>query len=159
MSWSTREITVLFWSLPIDNVVLHFDLHGEKFIVCCLSTPPILKKHLLGSGRITEMTKLSSRTAEIRVSAELSHACLQAMPRDRVDTSTTRSLPFTTMSCTKSAPGAPRAGPSTSQRYLDSSQVYLHTNLVYACIKENLQALALGSNTATVVHVSVCFRK
>ena len=31
---------------------------------------------------------------------------LQAMPRDRVDTSTTRSLPFTTtMSCTKSAPG------------------------------------------------------
>ena len=35
---------------------------------------------------------------------------LQALPRDRVDTSTTRSLPFTTtMSCTKSAPGAPRA--------------------------------------------------
>ena len=50
------------------NVVLHFDLHGEKF--------PHIKKHLLGSGRITEMTKLSSRTAEIRVSAELSHACM-----------------------------------------------------------------------------------
>ena len=46
---------------------------------------------------------------------------LQALPRDRVDTSTTRSLPFTTtMSCTKSAPGAPRAGPSTSQRYLST---------------------------------------
>ena len=33
--------------------------------------------------------------------------------------------------------------------------MYPHTNLVYACIKENLQALALGSNTAPVVHV-VC---
>ena len=52
-----------------------------------------------------------------RVSVIFRQDRLQAMPRDRVDTSTTRSLPFTTtMSCTKSAPGAPRAGPSTSQR-------------------------------------------
>ena len=52
-----------------------------------------------------------------RVSVIFRQDRLQAMPRDRVDTYTTRSLPFTTtMSCTKSAPGAPRAGPSTSQR-------------------------------------------
>ena len=54
-----------------------------------------------------------------RVSVIFRQDRLQAMPRDRVDTSTTRSLPFTTtMSCTKSAPGAPWAGPSTSQRYI-----------------------------------------
>ena len=47
-----------------------------------------------------------------RVSVIFRQDRLQAMPRDRVDTSTTRSLPFTTtMSCTKSAPGAPRARP------------------------------------------------
>ena len=82
-----------------------------------------------------------------RVSVIFRQDRLQAMPRDRVDTSTTRSLPFTTTM-------------STSQRYLSTDSewltvakwVYLHTNLVYACIKENLQALALGSNTATVVH-------
>ena len=56
-----------------------------------------------------------------RVSVIFRQDRLQAMPRDRVDTSTTRSLPFTTtMSCTTSAPGAPRAGPSTSQRYLST---------------------------------------
>ena len=56
-----------------------------------------------------------------RVSVIFRQDRLQAMLRDRVDTSTTRSLPFTTtMSCTKSAPGAPRAGPSTSQRYLST---------------------------------------
>ena len=56
-----------------------------------------------------------------RVSVIFRQHCLQAMPRDRVDTSTTRSLPFTTtMSCTKSALGVPRAGPSTSQRYLST---------------------------------------
>ena len=56
-----------------------------------------------------------------RVSVIFRQYRLQAMLRDRVDTSTTRSLPFTTtMSCTKSAPGAPRAGPSTSQRYLST---------------------------------------
>ena len=44
-----------------------------------------------------------------RVSVIFRQDRLQAMLRDRVDTSTTRSLPFTTtMSCTKSAPGAPR---------------------------------------------------
>ena len=54
-----------------------------------------------------------------RVSVIFRQDRLQAMPRNRVDTSTTRSLPFTTtMSCTKSAP--PRAGPSTSQRYLST---------------------------------------
>ena len=43
-----------------------------------------------------------------RVSVIFRQDRLQAMPRNRVDTSTTRSLPFTTtMSCTKSAP--PRA--------------------------------------------------
>ena len=52
-----------------------------------------------------------------RVSVIFRQDRLQAMLRDRVDTSTTRSLPFTTtMSCTKSAPGAP----STSQRYLST---------------------------------------
>ena len=41
-----------------------------------------------------------------RVSVIFRQDRLQAMPCDRVDTSTTRSLPFTTtMSCTKSAPG------------------------------------------------------
>ena len=56
-----------------------------------------------------------------RVSVIFRQDRLQAMPRDRVDTSTTSSLPFTTtMSCTKSAPGVPRARPSTSQRYLST---------------------------------------
>ena len=46
---------------------------------------------------------------------------LQAMLRDRVDTSTTRSLPFTTtMSCTNNAPGAPRAGPCRKGLSTDS---------------------------------------
>ena len=52
-----------------------------------------------------------------RVSVIFRQDRLQALLRDRVDSSTTRSLPFTTtMSCTKSAPGAP----STSQRYLST---------------------------------------
>ena len=41
---SSPEIRVLFWCLPIDNVALHFDLHGEKFIVWCLPTSPHIKK-------------------------------------------------------------------------------------------------------------------
>ena len=46
-----------------------------------------------------------------RVSVIFRQDRLQAMPRNRVDTSTTRSLPFTTtMSCTKSAPGRAAGG-------------------------------------------------
>ena len=60
-----RSVTLLFVSIYT----------GEVYCLM-FATPPILKKHLLGSGRITEMTKMSSRTAEIRVSAEQSHACI-----------------------------------------------------------------------------------
>ena len=92
-----------------------------------------------------------------RVSVIFRQDRLQAMLRDRVDTSTRRSLPFTKQYPVRSLPRALHLAKVSIywQWVTDSSQVYLHTNLVYACIKENLQALALGSNTATVVHV-VC---
>ena len=53
----------------------------------------------------TPCTSTWYTTYDVSVSSFAKIALIQAMPRDRVDTST-RSLPFTTtMSCTKSAPG------------------------------------------------------
>ena len=55
-----------------------------------------------------------------RVSVIFRQDRLQGMPRDRVDTSTTRSLPFTTKVSTD----------TVTVSDTDSSQVYFHTNLV-----------------------------
>ncbi len=75
MSQSTPEIIVLLYVCRAAGITLPFVsiYTGRSLFLDVCQPPPILKK-LLGSGRITEMTKLSSRTAEIRVSAEISHA-------------------------------------------------------------------------------------
>ena len=104
-----------------------------------------------------------------RVSVIFRQDRLQGMPRDQVDTSYNEILAFCNNNVLyEVCPGPgppPRKGIywqwvtlslTLTVTHCDSSQVYLHTNLVYACIKEKLRALPPGLKHYNCSTCSLC---